>query len=387
MPLHLVSIESNRTEPFYRRIHTIWCMDIASWVDQVTERDWATGVDGTLRFALIGLGWWTVDVAIPAIEAADHATTTVLVSSASENAKEVAAKHGIHTGISYEAFHEGTAVREYDAIYIGTPNALHLEYAETAASLGKAVLCEKPMEADADRAEQLVSACETEGVPLMIAYRMQTDPLTRRARSLIRAGAIGDPVFAYGSNAQPLLEMNPDEDQWRLDPELAGYGTSVMDLGIYPINTTRFLLDRDPIAAWSGMHSDHPAFSNVPDQWAAFTLTFEDDVLLVSTTSQHAQRDAQLSVTGTEGYLALDPAFHGEVGLTLKRGDATVRLEHDAIDVTREMTEEFDYFADRVLSDGSIHPDGRHGLRDMETIQAIHRSAETGEAVEIVSGD
>ncbi|ELY85772.1 oxidoreductase domain protein [Natrinema altunense JCM 12890] len=45
------------------------------------------------------------------------------------------------------------------------------------------------------------------------------------------------------------------------------------------------------------------------------------------------------------------------------------------------MEVEFDYFADRLLGDGEIPPDGRHGLRAMRIIEALHDSAERGEPV------
>ena len=39
-------------------------------VEQFTERDWQTADDpGTVRFARVGLGWWTREEAIPAGEA------------------------------------------------------------------------------------------------------------------------------------------------------------------------------------------------------------------------------------------------------------------------------------------------------------------------------
>ena len=46
------------------------------------------------------------------------------------------------------------------------------------------------------------------------------------------------------------------------------------------------------------------------------------------------------------------------------------------------MREEFDYFADRVLSDKEIGPNGHHALTDMYMIQAIHESAENDETVD-----
>lgn len=47
------------------------------------------------------------------------------------------------------------------------------------------------------------------------------------------------------------------------------------------------------------------------------------------------------------------------------------------------ITEEFDYFADRVLRVAPIHPDGDHALVDMRTLEAIYEAAETGTAVSV----
>jgi xylose dehydrogenase (NAD/NADP) len=353
------------------------------WIDTYDRRDWQTVTDSTVRYALIGLGWWTTDVALPAMASSELCEAAVLVSGSSEKAERLAAEHGVQRGISYDEFHDGAASDRYDAVYIATPNAFHLEYAETAAELEKAVLCEKPMEATVERARQLAESCEAAGVPLMIAYRMHTDPAVRRGRELIEAGFLGDPVAVHGDNCQPLLEMNPDEDQWRLDPEVTGYGTSVMDLGIYSINTTRFLLRREPVAVQAQMSSHHEAFHGVPDERSGSLLTFEDDIKVVTTASQNAHDDTQLKLTGTDGQIEFRPAFHGTCSLHLARNDLAVTVEHEQYDAQREMREEFDYFADRVLDDNEIFGDGRHGLQDMRIIRAIHKAAKTDEAVKL----
>ncbi len=356
-------------------------MSLRGWLDGIEHRDWQTTDDGTVRYALIGLGWWAMDVALPALEASDRCEPAVLVSSSRAKATELAAEHDLARGMSYEEYHDGVAADAYDAVYIATPNAYHLEYAETAAAHDAAVICEKPLEATAERAEALVEACAD--VPLMTAYRMQTDPRVRRAKDLIAGGALGEIRYVTGTNEQPLLEVIPDPDQWRLDPELTGYGTSVMDLGIYVLNTARFLLDRDPVEAYAYMGSAGSAFADVPDQWATYSLLLEGGVPLLGATSQDAQAGSRLSIVGEEGRIDLTPAFSGDVGLTITRGETAVEVAHDGIDVEAEMREEFDYFADRVLSGEPIYPDGAHGLVDMRTIAAIHRAAEAGEPVGI----
>jgi xylose dehydrogenase (NAD/NADP) len=42
-----------------------------------------------------------------------------------------------------------------------------------------------------------------------------------------------------------------------------------------------------------------------------------------------------------------------------------------------------DFSRNRVLTDGEIHADGRHGLEDMKIIRAIHEAAESGDVVEL----
>ena len=348
------------------------------WIDSYEDRDWETTEGGTVSFALIGLGWWTTDLALPAVEASDRGEVSVLVSGSAEKARRVADEHGVDRGISYDEFHDGAASDAYDAVYIGTPNATHLEYAETAADLGKGVLCEKPLEATVERAERLIETCEAADVPLMVAYRMQTDPSVRRARELIADGFVGEPVSVHGHNTSTLLEMIPDPDQWRLDPELSGYGTSVMDIGIYSINTARFLLRREPVSVRAEMASIHEAFDDVPDERSSSVLVFEDDVQMTSTSSQNAHGDSRLEITGTEGRIELRPAFAGECTLHCSRGDLSVTVEHEGFGIEDEMREEFDYFADRLLGDAEIYPDGRDGLQDLRIIEALHESADRG---------
>ncbi|WP_436931530.1 D-xylose 1-dehydrogenase Gfo6 [Halosimplex halobium] len=344
-------------------------------------RDWRTATDGRLRFALVGIGWWTTEFVLPAIESTGSCVTTTVVSSSTEKTDRVRAEYeSVEHGLTYDEFADGEAADAYDAVYVCTPNATHLEHVEAAAGHGKAVLCEKPMEATVERAGRLVDACEEADVPLMVAYRMHTEPAVRRARELIRDGAIGEPVLVHGENSQPLLEMIDDPDQWRLNPDLTGYGTSVMDLGIYPLNTARFLLDADPVRVTSTMDSTHAAFDEVPDQVATFSVVFDDGTHAACSSSQHGADHTRLEVVGTEGRVELEPAFHMETQLTVARDGDTVAFDTEGVD---QMAEEFEYFAQRVLADEPLYADGEHGLVDMKAIAAIHEAAEAGETVDV----
>ena len=369
-------------------------MDLRNLLDEFDRRDWqSAGVeDGPVRLAMVGIGWWTREQAIPAVEDSELCETTVAVSSSRGKAESVVDEaETVERGITYDEFESGEAVDAYDAVYVATPNALHLPYVRAAAGHGKDVLCEKPMEADVERAAALVEAAEEGGIRLMVGYRMQTEPAIRRMRELVRAGFLGEPAHVTGHMTQPLLSMFDDPDHWRLDPDLAGPGTSVTDLGIYPLNTARFVLDADPVAVSATMHSSHGAFDRVPDERASFEVEYAgsgsgnsgDELVLASfATSQNADRSSSFTVVGTEGEVAMEPAFAMESDRSLAVGRGATSAEF-AFEPADEMTEEFDYFADRLLTGEPIVPDGEHGLRDVRAIEAIYEAAETGERVEL----
>ena len=359
-------------------------MDLQGEFDGFTARDWQT-VDegGPIRFAVIGLGWWTRDEAIPAIQESQLCETTVAVSSTTAKAQGVAESvETIDHALTYDEFHDGVARDAYDAVYIATPNSKHLEYVDSAARFGKDVLCEKPMEATLQRAEAVVEACRDRDVTLMVAYRMQTEPAVRWARNLVQDGFIGDPVHIHSHLSQRLLEMIPNPDQWRLDPDLTGYGTSVMDLGPYPVNTTRFILDEDPVRVTALAASAGEVFAEVPDETAAFMLTFPDNCFAACTVSQNASQSSRLGIVGLEGELTIEPAFfpHHPREVTVTRSGTTASFEFEMVD---QMLEEFDYFADCVLSGRTPDPDGPHGVTDMRIFKAIYDSAASAESIRL----
>lgn len=239
------------------------------------------------------------------------------------------------------------------------------------------------MEATVPRARRLAESVTSHGVDAMIAYRLQPDPAVRQARELVATGYIGDPVHIHAQMSQRLLELIPDTTQWRLDPELSG-GATVIDIGIYPINTTRFLLDADPTDVQSHVSYDATAFEDVGEEDAEWLLHFPNGISATWTASQNAYRSSHLRVTGTEGEILLEPAFRerrdGSVQVSVDREEYRVQVPQG-----NQMTEAFDYFAHCLLTGESPYPDVEHGLVDMLVIRAMYEAAETGETVAVPS--
>jgi xylose dehydrogenase (NAD/NADP) len=356
-----------------------------SYIDGFERRDWETGdADGVVRLAVVGLGGFARDFALPALADADYCEPTVAVSGSPDVAAAVAADYDLSATVDYDAFADGAAADDYDAAYVVTPHSLHPEHVAAAAALGKDVLCEKSLAATVEGGERIVEAVAAAGVRFVTAYRLQFEPAIRRARELLADGFVGNPVHVHGHFSVTSL-ATPDEpaDDWRLDPDRSG-GGALVDLGLYPLNTTRFLLDADPTSVFGRTRSEHAAFADV-DEHVSVVAGFDGhdpSVDAVWTASAQAHRASHLTVIGTDGELTLDPVFYeGErQGLRLDRGGVTSRFTLDPVDQLRE---QFDYFGHCVLTGEDPRPDARHGLRDLELVEAIYESAERGAAVEV----
>ena len=354
----------------------------ADYLDEFTRRDWETldpeAVADPVRIAVVGLGWFAREWALPGISRSAYTEATVVTDVDADAVETVAAEHDV-TGVTPEKFRSGGVADTYDAVYIATPNATHLEYVRAAAEQDKAILCEKPLEATLNRARRLVAACRDADVPLMVGYRMQTDPAVRRLRDLLAAGVAGDVVQVHATMSQTMLgELDGDDDQWRLDPDLSG-GCALMDLGVYPLNTTRFVLGADPERVSGRTHTRHEAFADV-DEHATYRLEFPGDVDAMCTVSQNAQHASRLEVTGTEARLILDPAFYEreDRGFAVVRDGTRVDVDFEQV---HQIEEEFAYFGHQLLADETFHPDGEHALTDMRALDGIYESAETGRPV------
>ena len=88
----------------------------------------------------------------------------------------------------------------------------HAQHAEmviaAAARRPKAIICQKPMAVDLGEADRMLTACERNGVKLLIAYQRPHHAAWLRARELIRAGAIGRVAQVTVEQGGNLLNVN-----------------------------------------------------------------------------------------------------------------------------------------------------------------------------------
>lgn len=336
--------------------------------------------DGRVGWAVVGLGDFALNQILPAIGDTRMCRLSAVVSGNADKARQVAQAYGVAPGsvYSYEDFDRIRDNPDVQVVYVILPNALHREWTTRAARAGKHVFCEKPMAVTVEDCRAMIQACGAARRKLMIAYRAQFEPHANLARQMIREGRIGAVRSVAGEHGR-MLELDKPRDQWRARKELAG-GGSLYDIGIYNINTARYLLGEEPVEVTATLRdSDDPRVTVETN--VDYTMRFASGARGSFNSSYGYQNTKRLQVMGTEGTIELDPAteYYGN-RLLLKKEQATEQRE---IRPTNQFAAEMDHFAECVMHDRAPQTPGEEGMRDVAIMQAIYEAARAGRPVAV----
>ncbi|WP_424952535.1 Gfo/Idh/MocA family protein [Deinococcus sp.] len=339
-----------------------------------------------IGWAVVGLGGFALGQAIPALRQARKSRLVALVSGSPEKARRVADQNGVDLRniYSYQNFDAIRDNPEIDVVYIILPNGLHAEYSVRASQAGKHVMSEKPMATSVAEAEAMVDAARAAGKKLMVAYRAQFEPRHVEVARLTRARVLGHPRAMIGE----FLQNQGDPNQWRQNLKLAG-GGSLVDVGLYPLNFSRFVLGEEPtqVAAQISTPQGDPRFREVEDR-VAFTLTFPSGVVGHFMRGYSAHRSARFRVMSERGWADLDPAFQYE-GNTLRVGRRVGQQEGSDLRNVENKSQfvlEIDELSSAILEAREPKTPGEEGVRDHRIMEAIYQSAREGRTVSLTMG-
>ena len=216
---------------------------------------------------------------------------------------------------SYEALLED---REVDAVYISTPNNLHLENAKAALKAGKPVLCEKPLTLNEAQTRELIDTAREEKVYLMEAMWARFFPLMDKIRSLIAEGAIGDIRMVQADFGFRRPEASPDGRVFNL--KLGG--GSLLDVGVYPIAFFQMLLgDPDEVQGLA-----HVGETGVDEQ-CTFLLSYPEGRLAMGSSAIMTRTPWEARIMGTEGRIHIPLGWWRPSSISLWKDDREQVIE------------------------------------------------------------
>ena len=334
-------------------------------------------------YAVVGIGDLAIKEILPAFGASKYSKVVALVSGDRAKATKIAGQYGIKESsiYSYETYDQLAQNPEVQVIYIVLPNSMHAEFVVRGAKTGKHILCEKPMSTSVHDCERMIAACNTANVKLMIAYRQQYEPMNRAIVKMVKEGKLGTLKSFVATNAQ----NQGDPKQWRQKLALAG-GGCLPDVGVYCLNAARFISGEEPAEVWGTTYQpkDDPRFTEV-EETCSFTLKFPSGLIASCSTGYGAHRSQFFRMEGEQAWAELNPAF-GYGGLKLRVGK--LLDEHNSeiepkIESVDQFAQEMDHMSQCVQQNLQPHTPGEEGLQDHRIIEAIYKSARTGNSVKL----
>jgi predicted dehydrogenase len=165
-----------------------------------------------VRIGIIGTGF-ARKVQMPSFAACENAKVVSVASGSIENAKAAAAEFGVEHFT--DDWNETVSRDDVDLVCITTPPVMHRDMAVAALSLGKHVLCEKPMAMSVAEAEEMNDAAKGKNLLALIDHELRFQPGRRKASQMIRSGEIGKVRHAkYLFQAQYRGDPNAPWNWW-----------------------------------------------------------------------------------------------------------------------------------------------------------------------------
>jgi predicted dehydrogenase len=332
-----------------------------------------------LGWAIVGLGSLSINQILPAFAKCEKSKVVALVSGHPEKANKLALRYGVSPKniYNYQNFDSIKDNPDVDVIYIVLPNGMHAEYTVRGFEAGKHVLSEKPMANTPAECRQMIDAGRKANRKLMVAYRCRYEPYNQEAIRIARSQELGPTQMIL---ADAGFKMG-DPTQWRLNRKLAG-GGSMMDIGIYALNASRYLSGEEPTEVNAMIYSTpgDPRFKEV-EEHVSFQLRFPSGVLANCSSSYGYFHQSHFRVMGTEARLEMDPAsWYSGLRLWIERGDT---IDQRDLPVVDHFTAEMDHMSDCVMQNKQPLTPGEEGLRDLTIMAGIYQAAESGKTVEL----
>ncbi|MFT5539084.1 MAG: phthalate 4,5-cis-dihydrodiol dehydrogenase, partial [Alphaproteobacteria bacterium] len=186
-----------------------------------------------LRVGIAGLGVASTQV-LPAF----HAKAPYELAGGADNRPDARkAFSAEYDRPAYKSVEELCRRDDVDAVWVSTPNPLHMEHTVLAARHGKHVICEKPMALDMRQCDRMIRACADAGVRFVQGHSKIYQPPIRAIRDVVKSGKLGRVVQIQATNFNDWLQRP------RLAPEVdtTKGGGIVYRQGPHLVDIVRFI--------------------------------------------------------------------------------------------------------------------------------------------------
>jgi UDP-N-acetyl-2-amino-2-deoxyglucuronate dehydrogenase len=298
----------------------------------------------------------------------------------------------------------GTAYRELDAmladpavdiVTICTPSGAHLEPALAAANAGKHVIVEKPLEITLKRCDQIIDACEKNGVVLSTIFPSRFHDSSQTLKAAIESGKFGTLTLGDAYVKWFRTQEYYDSGQWRGTWALDG-GGALMNQAIHSVDLLTWLMG--PVAELTASTATLAHDRIEVEDVATASLRFSNGALGVieATTAAFPGALKRIEVHGSHGSAVIEEedikawefakmtARDKKIASEFDRRTKTGGGAADPLAIGHAAhAHQFRDVLKAIKNRTSPSIDGYEGRRSVEIILAIYKAAETGKAIQL----
>lgn len=227
------------------------------------------------------------------IKLSKGSTITAVASRSRSSAVKFAAQYAVKTVC--DDIDQLLSRADVDIVYIATPHPNHFEICIAALNAGKHVLCEKPMSVGMVQLIQMVNLAKQKNLFLMEAMWTRFIPAMVQMLNLVKQGAIGEVNYI---NADFGYFQRFDPNNRAFDPKLGG--GALLDVGIYPISLSYFLL---------GLPAKKLSMADIGqtgvDEQSAYIFSYQNGAIATLKSSVKSDLMNQAEIGGTKGVIRL----------------------------------------------------------------------------------
>ncbi len=339
------------------------------------------------RLGVVGTGWWATFNHIPTVQGGDDAEIVAICDLDADRLKTVGEQFSI--AARYTDLSQMLAGENLDGVMVSTPHVAHVGPAVQALEAGCHVLVEKPMATSAADGWAIANAAKRANRQVLVPTGMNFTGFTQDAVEMVREGRIGTvrhAVCQMGSalddlfSGEPMMEtkdhlFRPPAATWADPKRAGGYGWGQMS------HSLGWLLHVSGLRFQSVYCMDTKSKSGVDFYDAAVARATNGATVSLSgsaTVPKHIGMHMDIRIYGTEGMLVFD---NERARLSLFRMDGkdeVLHLEQSEVEYDGELPVRV--FAALCAGKDVINAaDGDNGARVTEALDALYRSAATGQ--------
>lgn len=327
---------------------------------------------GKIELALIGAGRMGQ---IHGLNAARHPRLRLryLIDSDAQAAASLADRLGARVA----SLDEALADAAIEGIVVASSTDMHLAHSLSCIEAGKAVLCEKPIDLDLDKARAV--ATRFEGADFVLGFNRRFDPQVVALKAKIVGGAIGD------IETLTLINHDPAAPPPAFIPRSGGL---FKDFTIHDLDLAHFLLGEPPseIFATASCLVD-PAIAAAGDVDTARVVlrTASGKLCIICNTRRSGYGyDQRIEAAGSRGLAVMENERMDAVQVWSEGGAAAAAIRPNFLDrYAASYACEMDHFADVAAGRARPQVGYSDGLAALAWAEACAQSARAGAVVRL----